>query len=411
MATTHTSIPAQTSALVGRQPIYGQKVDVFGYELLYRGGDGNQATIVDGDSATANVMLNTMLEIGLENIVGNRLAFINMTSNLLVNRLCETLPKDRVVLEVLEDIEPTDEIIEALTDLSSQGYTIALDDFIYHPSLQPLVQIADMVKVDVMALSHEEIAEHVLWLRQYPVKLLAEKVETHEDFEFCRSLGFDYFQGYFFCKPKIIAGARVPANRMAILMLLAKLQERDVEISEIARKVKSDVSLSHKLLRYVNSAYCGLPRQVDSIGQAACMVGIDKLRMWVTLMSLVSMEDKPYELLVTATVRAHMCEQLGRAMGQNGSDQFFTIGLFSVLDGFFDCELSDVLDSLPLSQEVRHALLDRSGLLGEVLECVIAFEQGTWKDMQCAQIDPSVIQNAYIQAIEWSTQILSNMKG
>ena len=410
MSIPDTSLVKNTTAFVGRQPIYGGEVDVFAYELLYRGGDANQANFLDGDSATANVMLNTMLEIGLEQVVGNRLAFINMTSNLILGQLCQTLPKNQVVLEVLEDVKPTASIIDALTDLSEQGYTIALDDFIYHESLRPLVDIANIVKVDVMALSHEEIQEHVLWLQEYPVKLLAEKVESHEDFEYCKTLGFDYFQGYFFCKPKIIAGARVPANRIAILMLLAKLQEQDIEISKIEREIKSDLSLSYKLLRYVNSAHCGLPRKVDSIGQAACMVGIDKLRMWVTLMSLASMEEKPFELLVTATVRAHMCEQLGRALQQNEVEKFFTIGLFSVLDGFFDCELSEVLDSLPLTSEVRNALLDRTGLLGEVLQCVIAFEQGRWKDVQCAQIDLSIIQNAYLEAIQWSSNILSSIK-
>ena len=410
MSLTHTPSVKNTTALVGRQPIYGGEVDVFAYELLYRGGDLNQANFLDGDSATANVMLNTMLEIGLEQVVGNRLAFINMTSNLILGQLCQTLPKSQVVLEVLEDVKPTASIIDALTDLSEQGYTIALDDFIYHESLRPLVDIANIVKVDVMALSHEEIQEHVQWLQQYPVKLLAEKVESHEDFEYCKAIGFDYFQGYFFCKPKIIAGARVPANRIAILMLLAKLQEQDIEISKIEREIKSDLSLSYKLLRYVNSAHCGLPRKVDSIGQAACMVGIDKLRMWVTLMSLASMEEKPFELLVTATVRAHMCEQLGKALNKDAIEQYFTIGLFSVLDGFFDCELSEVLDSLPLSFEVRDALLNRTGLLGEVLQCVIAFEQGQWKDVQCAQIDLSIIQKAYLEAIQWSTNILSGIK-
>ncbi len=410
MPVTDTATMKNTTALVGRQPIYGGDVDVFAYELLYRGGDANQANFADGDSATANVMLNTMLEIGLEQIVGNQLAFINMTSNLILGRLCETLPKEQVVLEVLENVEPTAEIVEALTDLSRQGYTIALDDFIYHESLQPLVAIANIVKVDVMALSHEEIEEHVRWLRQYPVKLLAEKVETHEDFEFCRRLGFEYFQGYFFCKPNVVSGTRVPANRIAILMLLAKLQEEDVEIPKLEKEIKADVSLSYKLLRYVNSASCGLPRTVDSIGQAACMVGIDKLRMWVTLMSLASMEEKPFELLVTATVRAHMCEQLGRDLNCEPIEQCFTVGLFSVLDGFFDCELPEVLQSLPLSLDVRNALLDREGLLGEILECVIAFEQGEWKAVESAPVDLGVVQHAYLEAIQWSSQILSSMK-
>ena len=410
MPISETASRKSTTALVGRQPIYGADVDVFAYELLYRGGELNQANFLDGDSATADVMLNTMLEIGVEQIVGNRLAFINMTTNLILDRLCETLPKDQVVLEVLENVEPTEEIIDALTDLSQQGYTIALDDFIYHESLQPLVAIANIVKVDIMALSHEEIEEHILWLRQYPLKLLAEKVETHEDFEFCRAMGFDYFQGYFFCKPNIIAGTRVPANRIAILMLLSKLQEQDIEISKIEKEIKTDVSLSYKLLRYVNSAYCGLPRTVDSIGQAACMVGIDKLRMWVTLMSLASMEEKPFELLVTATVRAHMCEQLGRILQCEPIEQCFTVGLFSVLDGFFDCELPEILESLPLSTEVSNALLERTGVLGEVLDCVMAFERGEWKPMQSSQVDLAVIQHAYLEAIQWSSQILSSMR-
>lgn len=410
MSMSDTASQSNTTALVGRQPIYGSEVDVFAYELLYRGGDSNAANFADGDSATANVMLNTMLEIGLEQIVGSQLAFINMTSNLILGRLCETLPKEQVVLEVLENVEPTDEIVEALTNLSKQGYTIALDDFIYHESLQPLVAIANIVKVDVMALSHEEIEEHVRWLRQYPVKLLAEKVETHEDFEFCKRLGFEYFQGYFFCKPNVISGTRVPANRIAILMLLAKLQEQDVEIPKLEKEIKTDVSLSYKLLRYVNSAACGLPRTVDSIGQAACLVGLDKLRMWVTLMSLASMEEKPFELLVTATVRGHMCEQLGTVLNCEPIEQCFTVGLFSVLDGFFDCELAEVLESLPLSLDVRNALLDRTGLLGEILECVVAFEQGEWKAVESAQIDLGVVQHAYIEAIQWSSHILSSMK-
>ncbi len=410
MSISETASQSNATALVGRQPIYGSDVDVFAYELLYRGGDSNAANFADGDAATASVMLNTMLEIGLEQIVGSKLAFINMTSNLILGKLCETLPKTQVVLEILENVEPTPEIIEALTNLSQQGYTIALDDFIYHESLQPLVEIANIVKVDVMALSHEEIQEHVIWLRQYPIKLLAEKVETHEDFEFCRALGFDYYQGYFFCKPNVIASTRVPANRIAILMLLAKLQETDIEFSNIEKEIKTDVSLSYKLLRYVNSAYCGLPRTVDSIGQAACMVGLDKLRMWVTLMSLASMEEKPFELLVTATVRAHMCEQLGRVLQFEPIEQCFTVGLFSVLDGFFDCELSEILESLPLSSEVRNALLDRTGALGEVLDCVIAFEHGEWKQVECGQIDLAIIQSAYLEAIQWSSQILSSMK-
>ena len=398
------------NALIGRQPIYTDDVKVFAYELLYRGGESNQATFVDGDSATANVMLNTFLEIGLEQIVGHEhRAFINITPSILLQKLCHALPADRVVLEILEDIEPDPPILDAITELAELGYTIALDDFVFHESLRPLVALADYVKVDVQNLSRETLEEHVRLLRQYSVKLLAEKVESHEEFEFCQSLGFDYYQGYFFCKPKIIEGRRVPSNRVSLVMLLSKLQDQNIEVSKLEDVIKNDLALSLKVLRYVNSASCGLPKKVDSIGQAACMVGVDRLRMWATLMALASLEEKPYELLVTAVIRAKMCEFLGVALRQDHTEQYFMTGLFSVLDAFFDCEMAEILDSLPLSQHISTALLHRAGLLGQTLNCITAYEQGHWEELQCGELEPYSIRDAYLEAIQSSSQILGSL--
>ena len=398
------------SALIGRQPIYGDDVKVFAYELLYRGGGGNQANFVDGDSATANVVLNTFLEIGLEQVVGhNHKAFINITRSILLQKLCHAIPADRVVLEILEDIEPDPPILDAITELADLGYTIALDDFVFHESLRPLVALANYVKVDIQNLSRETLEEHVRLLRHYPVKLLAEKVESHEEFEFCRSLGFDYYQGYFFCKPKIVEGRKVPSNRVSLLMLLSKLQDQTIEVSKLEEVIKSDLSLSFKILKYVNSAYCGLPKKVDSIGQAACMVGVDRLRMWATLMALASFEEKPTELLVMAVIRAKMSEFLGAALGQDRTERFFMTGLFSVLDAFFDCEISEILDSLPLSPEISMALLTRAGLLGQTLNCVTAYETGNWEAIQCGDLERHSIRDAYLEAVQWSSQILGSL--
>ena len=398
------------SAFIGRQPIYGDDVKVFAYELLYRGGGGNSANFVDGDSATANVVLNTFLEIGLEQVVGHsHKAFINITRSILLQKLCHAIPADRVVLEILEDIEPDPPILDAITELADLGYIIALDDFVFHESLRPLVALADYVKVDIQNLSRETLEEHVRLLRHYPVKLLAEKVESHEEFEFCQSLGFDYYQGYFFCKPKIVEGRKVPSNRVSLLMLLSKLQDQTIEVSKLEEVIKSDLSLSFKILRYVNSAYCGLPKKVDSIGQAACMVGVDRLRMWATLMALASFEEKPTELLVMAVIRAKMSEFLGAALGQDRTERFFMAGLFSVLDAFFDCEISEILDSLPLSPEISMALLTRAGLLGQTLNCVTAYENGNWEAIQCGGLEPHSIRDAYLEAIQWSSQILGSL--
>ena len=402
--------PSLQTALIGRQPIYGGDVRVFAYELLYRGGKVNQANFVDGDSATANVVLNTFLEIGLEQVVGqSHKAFINITRSILLQKLCHAIPADRVVLEILEDIEPDPPILDAITELADLGYTIALDDFVFHESLRPLVALADFVKVDIQSLPPETLEEHVRLLRQYPVKLLAEKVESHEEFEFCQSLGFDYYQGYFFCKPKIVEGRKVPANRVSLLMLLSKLQDQTIEVSKLEEVIKNDLSLSFKILRYVNSAYCGLPKKVDSIGQAACMVGVDRLRMWATLMALASLEEKPTELLVMAVIRAKMCECLGIALKQDSAERFFMTGLFSVLDAFFDCEISEILESLPLSPEISMALLTRAGLLGQTLNCITAYENGDWGAVQCGELEPHSIRDAYLEAIQWSSQILGSL--
>ena len=406
MAFVNESTTAQV-AFVGRQPIYGRAVNVFAYELLYRNGDGNLANFVDEDGATTKVMLNTFLEIGLDRIVGEHKAFINVTRNFILEKLYQAIPKERVVLEVLEHIQPDPPIIDALTDLSKQGYMIALDDFVYHEALEPLVAIADIVKVDVLSLPRVTVKEHVRALRRYPVKLLAEKVETHEDFEFCKSLGFDFFQGYFFCEPNVISGRGIPTNRMSMLFLLTKLQNPEIQIPQLEDIIKTDVSLSLKILRYVNSAYFGLLKKVDSIAQAACLVGIDRLRTWATLLAMASIKEKPYELIVTAMVRARMCEQLGLCLRQEAADSFFTVGLFSVLDSMFDSDMSEIVNTLPLSSDIRSALLPHEGVMGEALNCVIAYERGNWESVRCRNLELSTIREAYLNALHWTSTVLT----
>ena len=278
------------TAFVGRQPIYGRSIDVFAYELLFRNNEVNRASFTDGNAATAQVMLNTFVEIGLDHIVDHHLAFINLTRDFVLGNYCIALPKDRVVLEVLENMGVDQELIDALNRLSGLGYRIALDDFVYHESLKPLVELADIIKVDVLELDRKTVARHVEILRQYPVKLLAEKVETHEEFEFCRDLGFDYFQGYFFCKPNVISVKPMPANRMSVLALLTQLQNPTIEISQLERIFQEDLSLGSQVLRYINSAFFEMPKHIDSIDQAVYMVGTDRLRMWASLLMLGRIE-------------------------------------------------------------------------------------------------------------------------
>ncbi len=397
------------SVLVGRQPIFDRHGEVFGYELLYRDGTGNSANVVDGDEATARVMVNTFLELGLDQIAGDALAFINLTANTFLGKHYEILPPKNVVLEVLETIDPTPPVLEALKQAKQSGYSIALDDFVLRESHRSLLPHADFVKVDVLALTEEELQEQVSMFQEYSVQLLAEKVENVAMHDQCLDLGFVYFQGYYFCKPQIIEGVSLSGNRMAIVLLLAKLQDPSLEIEELEDLVKNDVALSIKLLRYVNSASVGLPRAVDSISQAIGMVGTDRMRQWASLLVLSQMGDKPTELMRVALIRARMCEALCPLLDANPS-QGFTVGMFSILDAYFDCEMQHLLADLPLADEILAALLKQEGQLGKLLRAVLAYEQAEWDEPTLKSIDPQMLKSVYWQGVEWANGIMMTIK-
>ncbi len=396
------------SALVGRQAIFDRQMEVFGYELLYRDGTDNSPHIIDGDEATARVMVNTFLELGIDQIAGNAQTFLNLTANFFLSRHYEALPSKNVVLEVLETIEPTPAVLQAISRAKQNGYQIALDDFVVRESHRALLDHADYVKVDVLALTDEELYEQVAMLKDYPVRLLAEKVEDRGVYEQCLALGFEFFQGYFFCKPQIIEGVSLAGSRMAVVLLLAKLQDPSIELHDLEDLVKNDIALSVKLLRYVNSASVGLPRSVDSIPQAIGMVGIERMRQWATLLVLAQTGDKPSELMRVALIRARMCESLCPLHGVSSS-QGFTVGLFPILDAYFDCEMKQLLADLPLASEILDALLKREGVLGTILEGILAYERGEWNQRAMRTVQPQMLQSVYWESIEWANGVMDTI--
>jgi EAL and modified HD-GYP domain-containing signal transduction protein len=394
---------------IGRQPIYDRKLNVYAYELLFRAASDNSASFTDGDQATTDVIVNTFLEIGLDNIVGNRLAFINLTRSFFVGEHTISLPKNRVVLELLEDIDADDEVIAGVKRLSDQDYTIALDDFIYHESLQPLVTLADLVKIDIMTLSRDEIRQHVNALRQHPLRLLAEKVETQEDFNFCMELGFDYFQGYFFAQPKVIRGQRLPNNRLAILKLLGRLQDPNITPEQLEELIAQDIAFSYRILRYVNSASLALPRKIESIHQAVVILGLQAIKSWTTLLAMSQVDNKPAELVVTAMVRGKMAEGLAKAMNAPQPESFFTVGLFSALDALMDNSMEEILTQLPLADHIAAALLHRRGIHGDILDCVLAYERGQWENLGCSQLGTHKIRDCYLDALQWAGDVCQRL--
>lgn len=386
---------------LARQPIYTRELGVHAYELLYRDGNVNEARIVNGEDATSQVLVNALIEIGLPDLVGDRYAFINCTEDYLLQGLPNPIASNQIVLEILEDVLPGAQLLDALRKLREAGYYITLDDFVYDDSKRELVELADMVKLDLMSMDREQLLQQVNLLKPFGVKLLAEKVETQEEFEQCMAMGFDYFQGYFFCKPRTIQASRTPSSKLAILQLLSKLQDPELSFEELEKLVANDVSLSYRLLRYINSAMFGLPHEVDSIHRAITLLGLSPIKSWVSIMAMSSIDDKPIELMNTALVRAHMCQQLAEDIKhpQVTKERAFTVGLFSTLDALMDKPLDNILSSLPLGAEVKTALLSHSGLLGEILTTTLSYERGKWDSAGQLIHDANTLRNAYVSAL------------
>lgn len=389
---------------IGRQPIFDRQLEVYAYELLFRSGTQNHAGEFDGDQATSQVIVNAFIEIGLDRIVGDQLAFINLTRSFVTASAPLPFPKERVVLEILETVRPDAEVIAGVRNLIAQGYSVALDDFIFHEDLRPLLELAHIVKIDLLVTPREQLEAHVHQLRGYNVKLLAEKIETQAEFEYCKALGFDYFQGYFLSRPNIVQGQQLPPNRLAILQLLSKLQNPDSDAGEIEKLVGQDIALSYKLLRYINSAFFALPKKIDSIRQAVVYLGTQAIKTWVTLLVVAGLGNKPTELVTQAMQRAKMCELLAQTAKRPHTEAYFTVGLFSLLEALMDSPLEKILESLPFSDDIRNALLKHEGPYGEALACVIAYEKGDFLHAYFDRLAPSQLTDTYLASARWADQ-------
>lgn len=395
--------------LLARQPIFDIDIKVSAYELLFRGDNSNHANVFDGEAATSQVFLNAFNELDISEVVQNHPAYINFTRNLILNP--PPFDRHRFVIEVLEDIEADAELFENLQKLKDSGYTIALDDFVYSSKWDPALRIVDIVKIDVLAFDEAEIERHVELLKPFDVVLLAEKVETHEMFHYCKELGFTFFQGYFLSKPEQVKGRKVPANKLVVLNLLAQLQDPNAELGKIAGVIAKDPVLSVKLIKLVNSAAFSGRREITSLQHAVSMLGLRQVKSWATLLSLSNMADKPNALSVLAMTRAKMCQLLAACFTNAvDSDAYFTTGLLSNLDAFFDVELQEIIGSMPLSQLVVDALLHGNGPIGTIIKTVVHFEKAEWDQLDTEalaklKIGTKEMELAYRESIRWASQL------
>lgn len=390
---------------IARQPIYDRKLEVMGYELLYRSGDMDVAVFKDADQASRDTILNSFLHIGIDNLVGSALAFINLPENFVINEALTPMFKEQSVLEILEDTEARPEVIEGIKRLKQEGYRIALDDVRHREKLDPFLELADFVKIDVSKRNEGGIEAEIDYLRGRNLKTVATKVETAEIHNACLEMGFDYFQGFFFCRPQLVKQKVMPANKLVVLNVLSKLQDPELDIDDLEAVLAQDVTLSYKLLRYINSAAFSLRSEVESIKDAVVLLGLINIKHWISLIFMSKvMDNKPKELIVTALVRGKMCELLAKKYKPDIAPQMFIIGLFSVLDALMDTPMIELLDTVILSMPIKLALLDMEGEHGELYQQVLFYDQHQWDKIDSSKFEIGALAEAYLASVQWADE-------
>lgn len=398
---------------VARQPIFTVDMKVWGYELLFRHGENTQAAVfTDGDQATTQVIADgyTLAARGMRK--GTK-ALINFPRNLLVGEAPYVLPPERCVVEILETVRPEDEVMEACRELKKRGYTLALDDFVGDPGFEPLCEAADIVKVDILGKKPAEVMEIVKGLRGHKARLLAEKVENLDMFTVCKRLGFSYFQGFFFSRPEVIPGRKLSASQAGKIKLLKELSNSEPDLDRLSEIIQTDLSISYRLLQYINSARFGLRGKIESIQRAVSMLGHQNLRQWlqVILLSDLNATDKAQELVRISVRRGRFLQLLASAHpAPFGPDSMFLLGFFSVLDAILDQFMDQVLEEISLDPAIKAALTDPKNPDAAWVGLLDLLDRGNWSMLESMAwrmgIPMALIDRASVQASEWTDEVM-----
>jgi len=365
---------------LARQPILNRARELFAYELLFRNGIQNSCDGMDLEFASTSV-LDTSFLIGFEKITAGHPMFINCPRDFLLRDYVSLFPPKSVVIEILENIKPDQDVVEACRRLRQAGYSIALDDFVDSPDWAPLVALADIIKVDFRLTDRKEQAAIVSRYAGRKIRMLAEKVEAQEEYAAGMQMGYSLFQGYFFCRPEMMQHRDLPSFKLAYLELLRAATAPEFDIRELASKIKHEASLTFRLLRYLNSAAFGLRSEIHSVPHALSMLGERELRKWIAVVSVGVLADgKPDELMTVPLVRGRFCELLAPLAGiAEQANDLFLMGLLSVMDAILDQPLDSILADLPVRSEIKEALVARTGLYWQLLEIATAYERADWE--------------------------------
>jgi EAL and modified HD-GYP domain-containing signal transduction protein len=404
-----TPAPSARTLYAARQPILGRDSKLEGYEILFRGGPENRFDPgTDADMASAASIEQGAAAFGLDALVGDRRAFVNLTRRALLGGYHRMLPPDRAVVELLENIVPDREVIEACKAIRAEGYTLALDDYTFAPESEPLLDVVDVVKVDFKLGRNVCDARALEPLHRRRLKLLAEKVETHEEHTAAMKAGYHLFQGYFFCKPQMIQTRDLAPSKLSALRFLSEVSREEASFDKLEELFRQDPALTVRLLRYLNSAAYGWRHEIGSLRHALNVIGLRPLRQWAMMMGLLSLaDDKPHELSLTALSRARFAEKIAPDSGlREHGGELFLGGMLSLVDTMVGRPLAEVLDGLAVPERVRVALTAGENPLGPALKLVTAYQTGDWSSVDAAKqdcpVDDGALDRAYVDSLTWA---------
>ena len=367
------------NSFVARQPILDTKERTVAYEILFRNGIENEFPDVEGDKATFRIIADTFLASGFKEITGGKKAFINFPRNLVVNMAPRFLPKEQIVVEILESVSPEEKVLDSIRRLKKDGYMIVLDDFMFLDGLEPLVEAASMIKLDFKMLSLTEIRATLDRLKPYPdLKFVAEKIETYDQFEQAKDMGFSYFQGFFFARPRLLKSRTIPISENNLFRMMSEVSKEELDFSKITSVIQNDVAVSLRLLRLVNSAYYRRMSQIDSIRDAVVMLGQERIKMFIMMLFAADIaKGKADELIKVSISRARMAEEAGTLLNMKFTrDELFTLGLFSNVDAMLGIRMEDLVTQLPFSRKINDALLRKDTAFSNLLFIIKLFERG-----------------------------------
>lgn len=396
---------------VARQPILDLNRDVFAYELLFRDGKSNSFPDVCPDEATSKILAQNHLLLGLNELTGGHLAFINFHEDALLHHFPTSLSPKEIYVEVLEDIPISDELVIACKKLKKMGYKLALDDHDFDPKWDVFLPFVDMIKVDVKATNILKINKYLRRLKEKnlpDITLLAEKVETAQEFEQLKMLGFKYFQGYFFARPEVVKQRSLTPSKIVLVELISEATKVNLNMNKITELIERDVSLSYKLLRFINSSAFSPSQAIGSLKHALNYMGELELKKFISLIALANLgEGKPGELVNLSIIRARFCGQIAESRhDQENPPMAFLTGLFSLVDALLDQPFAVVLQNLPISEPIKDAITKSEGFLSDYLQAAICYEQGRWEELEALSnklnVSMQELGNFYQDALQWA---------